>query len=200
IHIKEEFLKSYFNNVEGDFKPLQIFNKNIKSIKLNDPQYNKLKYITEKLIFESTKKQPGYQSIIHAYLLEMFVIIFRLTEENSFSEKKADSSNQKLHQIIEYINHNYKNNLTLKGIAKNLYISKYYLSHFFKEKTGFTVIEFVNSRRIIEAQKMLTSTNLSITDIAVSVGFNSLNHFERTFKKINGVTPTQYQEMESPGR
>jgi len=159
-----------------------------------------LKYITEKLIFESTKKQPGYQSIIHAYLLEMFVIVFRLTEKNNFPKQKVNSSNQKLHQIIEYINNNYKKELTLNDIAKSLYISKYYLSHFFKKKTGFTVIEFINSRRIIEAQKMLTGTNLNITDIAISVGFNSLNHFERTFKKINGITPSQYQEMETPGR
>jgi len=200
IHIKENFLKNYFNNVEGNFNPLHIFNKNIKSVKLNNSQYNKLKYITEKLIFESTKKQPGYQSIIHAYLLEMFVIVFRLTEKNNFPEQKINSSNQKLHQIIEYINNNYKKELTLNDIAKSLYISKYYLSHFFKKKTGFTVIEFINSRRIIEAQKMLTGTNLNITDIAISVGFNSLNHFERTFKKINGITPSQYQEMETPGR
>ncbi|RCW48625.1 AraC family transcriptional regulator [Halanaerobium sp. MA284_MarDTE_T2] len=197
IHIKENFLKSYFNNIESDFNPLYIFNKNIKSLKLNNSQYNKLKYITEKLIFESTKKQPGYQSIIHAYLLEMFVMIFRLTEKNNFPEQKVDSSNQKLHQIIEYINNNYKRGLTLKDIAQNLYISKYYLSHFFKKKTGFTVIEFINSRRIIEAQKMLTSTNLNITDIAMNVGFNTLNHFERTFKTINGITPTQYRNINS---
>jgi len=84
----------------------------------------------------------------------------------------------------------------LQQIAEELYISKYYLSHFFKENTGFTVIEFVNSKRIIEAQKMLIKSSTNITDIAVNVGFNSLTHFERTFKKINGITPSQYREIE----
>lgn len=196
IQIKPDFLNSYFNYIEDDFKPIEIFKENIKCIKLNDREHKKIKYLSEKMVLELTKKEAGYQSIIHAYLLELFVIIYRLLKNTQFDlVKEKGKEEDRLQKIISFIDDNYKDKITLKAIAEELYISKYYLSHFFKDKTGFTVIEFVNNKRIIEAQKMLANTNLNITDIAMNVGFNTLNHFERTFKGINGVTPTQYRDI-----
>jgi len=199
IQIKSPFLKNNCIFEKYHFRLSDIFKKNIKCINLKDREYKKIKYLIEKIIMESTKKKYRFQPIIHAYLLEMFIIIDRILEHKakycSNNDQKKDS-NLQLEEIINYIDNNYQNKITLQQIAEELYISKYYLSHFFKENTGFTVIEFVNSKRIIEAQKMLIKSSTNITDIAVNVGFNSLTHFERTFKKINGITPSQYREIE----
>ncbi|RCW82153.1 AraC family transcriptional regulator [Halanaerobium sp. DL-01] len=199
IQIKAPFLKNNCIFEKYNFRLTDIFKKGIKCINLDDIEYKKIKYLTEKIIMESTKKNYGFEPIIHAYLLQMFIIIDRILEnqpEYSSSNDKKTDSNLQLEEIIDYIDNNYQNNITLQQIAEELYISKYYLSHFFKKNTGFTVIEFVNSKRIIEAQKMLIKSSDNITDIAVNVGFNSLTHFERIFKKINGITPSQYREIE----
>ncbi|CCU78927.1 Transcriptional regulator, AraC family [Halanaerobium saccharolyticum subsp. saccharolyticum DSM 6643] len=199
LQMKGPFLKNNCIFEKYDFHLTDIFKKNIKYIKLKDQDYKKIKYLTEKIIMESTKKKYMFQPIVHAYLLEMVVIIDRIIEiETKYSNKndKKTNPNLQLAEIIAYINQNYKNKITLQNIAEKLYISKYYLSHFFKDSTGFTVIEFVNNKRIMEAQKLLIKSSENITDIAVNVGFNSLTHFERTFKKINGITPTQYRGIE----
>lgn len=194
IQINPDYLDDYFNYFKSDFQPQDIFKKKIKCIKLNKQEYKQFKYLAEKLTLEQTKKEKGYQSIINAYLLELLVIILRLMRNNRY-DKVASNSEERLQKIVEYIQNNYKNKITLQKIADELYISKYYLSHFFKDKTGFTVIEYINKKRIIEAQKLISNTNLNITDIAMNVGFNTLTHFERTFKENNGITPTEYREL-----
>ncbi len=194
IQINPDYLNSYFNYLKSDFQPQDIFKKKIKFIKLKNHDHKQIKYIAEKLILEQTKKEKGYQSIINAYLLELLVIILRLMENNKY-EQIASNSEKRLQKIVEYIQKNYMNKITLQKIADEFYISKYYLSHFFKDKTGFTVIEYINKKRIIEAQKLISNTKLNITDIAMKVGFNTLTHFERTFKENNGVTPSDYREL-----
>ncbi|MGM0602510.1 MAG: AraC family transcriptional regulator [Bacillota bacterium] len=198
LYIKSDFLNNYFNYIKDDFKPVDIFKKEIKCLKLNEPEYKQLKFLSERMILELTKEKTGYRSIVNSYLLQFFVTIHRLLENNKYNGLKEKGKNEgRLQKIIAYIDDNYKENITLNEIAETLYISKYYLSHFFKDKTGFTIIEFLNNKRIIEAQKMLKNTNLNVTDIAMNVGFNTLNHFERTFKNINGITPTQYRNINS---
>ena len=81
----------------------------------------------------------------------------------------------------------------LDDIAGYLNMNKYYLCRFFKEYTGLTVIDYINRKRIIAAEKLITSNKHSITDIAIMVGFNSLTHFERTFKQFTGIAPSRYR-------
>lgn len=198
LYIKSEFLNNYFNYIDDDFKPIDIFKKEIKCVELNNPEYKQLKFLSEKMILELTKEKLGYKSIVNSYLLQFFVTIYRLLiNTQNININNNEENESRLQKIIAYIDNNYKNNISLNEIAESLYISKYYLSHFFKDRTGFTIIEFLNNKRIIEAQKMLKNTNLNITDIAMNVGFNTLNHFERTFKTINGITPTQYRNINS---
>ena len=81
-------------------------------------------------------------------------------------------------------------------LAETFYISPFYLSRIFKEITGFTIINYLNLTRIREA-RLLTDTDLKIVDIAESIGFESLTHFDRTFKKIMKLTASKYRKMNS---
>ncbi len=194
IQINPNYLNGYFNYLKSDFMPQEIFKKKIKCIELNKQKHKEIKYLAEKLILEQTKKEKGYKSIINAYLLELLVITLRLMRNNKY-DSITSNSEKRLQKIIEYIQKNYMKKITLQKIADEFYISKYYLSHFFKDKTGFTVIEYINKKRIIEAQKLISNTDLNITVIAMNVGFNTLTHFERTFKDINGITPSEYRKL-----
>ena len=85
----------------------------------------------------------------------------------------------------------------LRQLAETFYISPFYLSRIFKEITGFTIINYLNLTRIREAWRLLTDTDLKIVDIAESIGFESLTHFDRTFKKIMKLTASKYRKMNS---
>jgi len=196
IQFKPDFIEKISLIIENDINPLEIFAKNINFVKLKHNEYKSIKNLSEKIIFEIKKTKPGYKSLVNIYMLRLIIIIFRIINKKANNFKSTENKNEnRLQKIIYYINENYTKNLTLKQIADEFHISKYYLCHYFKDKTGFTVVEFVNNTRIINAQKMLINTDMNITDIAMEVGYNSLSNFERVFKKINGITPSQYRSM-----
>ena len=85
-------------------------------------------------------------------------------------------------------------NLSLDEISEELYLSKYYLCRIFKEYTGFTITEYINTYRIKKATQLLENSNESISSISVILGFESVSYFERVFKKIMNVTPLKYKK------
>lgn len=93
-----------------------------------------------------------------------------------------------------YIDKNYNESISLKMIAEAVNANQFYLSHIFKYETGFSPMQYVNRRRIGEAQNLLINTNLSITEIAANVGYNNSNYFQNVFRKMVGFTPGAYRK------
>ena len=96
-------------------------------------------------------------------------------------------------KAIEFIRINLNHYLSLNSISEALYVSSYELSRQFKKETGETITEYINKRRINEAVFILENESISITDISYMVGFNDVNYFTKVFKKIKGMTPTEYR-------
>ncbi|SCW30332.1 Two-component response regulator, YesN/AraC family, consists of REC and AraC-type DNA-binding domains [Paenibacillus tianmuensis] len=92
-----------------------------------------------------------------------------------------------------YVTERYTEDITLDLVASWLNITGGYLSTYFKEKTGINFLDFVNDVRIGKAKELLRQTDLRIQDIAGRVGYQNMNSFNRMFKKITGVTPSEYR-------
>jgi AraC-like DNA-binding protein len=73
-------------------------------------------------------------------------------------------------------------------------MSTFYLCKLFRRSSGVTFTEFVSRTRVEKAKNLLLNPNLRISEIAFEVGFQSLTHFNRIFKKIVGESPTDYRE------
>ena len=73
-------------------------------------------------------------------------------------------------------------------------VSEGHLSRKFKKKTGRTVSQYIMTARLTSARRLLESSSMSIRDIAENVGFSSLNHFDKMFKKDHGFTPSEYMK------
>lgn len=101
----------------------------------------------------------------------------------------------KIFPIIDYIDKNYSSAISLNNISAATHLNEYYLCRLFKAATGQTVFNYLNHIRICEAQNLLTKTSLSITDIALSVGFSNTARFDESFKKITGLTPLKYRRQ-----
>ncbi len=97
-----------------------------------------------------------------------------------------------VNNAICYINEHYSEQIKLSDIATQVNISSNYLSEIFAEQTGLCIRDYLTQVRILYAKSFLESTALSITDIASAVGFNSFSSFSRSFKKICGISPSQY--------
>lgn len=96
---------------------------------------------------------------------------------------------------MKYISLNYKNKVTLQEIADFTGYSKNYICAYFKKYSGFSIIEYLNGYRVKKSQEYLKTTDMSVTEISLECGFESITHFGRTFKLISGCSPLQYRKM-----
>jgi two-component system, response regulator YesN len=102
-----------------------------------------------------------------------------------------------IRKAVEYIRINLNQDLSLDSISGSLNLNSYELSRQFKKETGKNITEYINKRRINEAIYILENDNTSITDVAFTVGFNDVNYFTKVFKKLKGVTPSEYRKQKS---
>lgn len=93
----------------------------------------------------------------------------------------------------EFIKANLKEDITLGQVAKSVNTSTYYFCKLFKRITGINFTDYVSRLRIESAKSLLLNPNLRVSEIAYEIGFQSLTHFNRVFKKIAGESPTEYR-------
>lgn len=139
---------------------------------------------------------PYREDALKVLTVEFFIQLNRYAYSNNMLKDSDVNMNNKLSEIITYINDNYKKNISLTSIAEEFYISRHHLSRIFKKYTGFTVGEYITNHRINASQYLLVNTDMKIIDIASQVGFNSLSNFGRTFKRLSdNKTPKEYRNQ-----
>lgn len=99
--------------------------------------------------------------------------------------------------IVRYIHHHFRDELTLNAVAERFGISPAYLSALFRKKTGRTFLCHVNDVRLRHACGLLASTDMKIADIALEAGYGSYNTFSRVFREHKGKTPNDYRRQSS---
>ena len=138
---------------------------------------------------EENKKQSGYTEMEQLYFRQLLILISRYcTEENS----SLGESFSIVQCIAKDISENYNTDLSLEVLSKKYGISTCHLSRLFKNITGVGLNEYINISRISAAEKLLSNTNHSITQIATQCGFNDSSYFSSVFKKLKGITPKKY--------
>lgn len=100
---------------------------------------------------------------------------------------------ERIVEIINFIHKNYAN-VTLDILADHFHLSKPYLSKYIKEKSGMTFQEVVKERRMKKAKTLLKETDYTVEKIAADIGYENVEHFNRTFKKTFGMTPVQFRK------
>ena len=93
---------------------------------------------------------------------------------------------------------NYMNDITLDDLADMAGYSKYHFSRIFKKYCNTTFIAFLNQRRIKAAEMLLLNEEMSVTNVAMQVGFSSLTTFNRVFKELKGGTPSEFRRLYRP--
>ena len=98
-------------------------------------------------------------------------------------------------EVANYIQHHLSEPITAENIAKELYLSRPYLSRKFIEETGESLTDFILKEKTEEAKRLLRYSEKSLTAISNYLGFSSQSHFSRVFKKYTGTTPGEYREQ-----
>ena len=141
-------------------------------------------------IFLSRGPDPRNEALMVGYL---YLFIAELMQEAlALEPRTSNSSSQYVINAIKYIQFNYSHDISIDDIAKAVGVSRSHLYRVFMSNVGQSPIDYLTSYRISEACFLLKNSQLSIAEIAVSVGFFDQFYFSRVFKKAKGVPPSKY--------
>ncbi len=189
IYFTDKFMEQYFKSFAVDTLML-CFEQNI--ISLGEDPFREVMQLISKIKTEDLEK---HDNRIFLYLAEILHILY----ENRFkSPIKINDNRTNITKIINFICNNYNKINSIDDIAEQFYLSKYHLCRMFKEKTGFTLVNYINSVRIQNACEKLLNSNEAVTEIAIECGFNSCAYFCHVFKRSTGYTPNDFRTIYEP--
>lgn len=139
----------------------------------------------------------GFDRMLHFFKL---MDIIGSSESNiqlaskEYLNKRFTTGNKRIAAIHEYLMENYREEVDLKRIAGLVNMAEGSLCRFFRMNMGLTVFEYLNKIRIEFGRQLLMDPDLGILEVCLDSGFNNLSHFNKQFKKITGVTPSEYRK------
>lgn len=148
------------------------------------------------MIKEYSLKKPGHKLKMKLLALNIFIEIFRAL--NSFA--KADLSykfskySDMVSDIISYLSENHQRDVSLAELGERYKLNPRYLNRIFKGITGFPIFQYQQRIKMEKAKRLLTSSSLSVLDIALELGFESSQYLSRIFKEMTGSTPSEYRK------
>ncbi len=126
--------------------------------------------------------------------LEQLLISFFNRINDHIRQKRTSINHQLVEEIRCYLDENFAQGITLSAMANRYKISPGYLSLLFTERTGKNFIDYLTERRIKKAKELLKHSDLKIYEISSAVGYNDSFYFSNCFKKLTGVSPSEYRE------
>ena len=148
----------------------------------------------KEIFTEKDEKKNGYDMVIKGDVYKLLAHLMRDYETVRLSDRENFNyitKQQRLSELLKYIEDNIAGSLTTADLAERCFLSEYYFCRFFKKETGFSVMEYINKMRAEKANVLLKNSHLSLSEIAVQVGFSDVNYFCRIFKKYTGQTPNE---------
>lgn len=197
--IKDTFIKHIENDdfdlmkrVEGDpirgYKNFLISHNSLYAYSAEIGGMNPVlsHYLSEKYaILIESKKTINELKELHEYILNDY-----LDPANRISIYDNESLSAK---VIYYVAINFRNKININNIADKFFVTRVHLMRTFKKETGMTINELIIQKRLYEACDMLKNRDLTITEIALMVGFSSSQYFSRIFHKRFGMNPKDYK-------
>lgn len=152
-------------------------------------EYPALQRVMLTLVEEFENKGVGYELYIKGLLFELIACLVRMGIVSKKSSEATAEDMMFLDKLLKFIEQNLGNDISREKAAKFMCMSLPKFSEFFKKTTGQTFGEYINYARVSEAERMIVGGKMRIQQAAFEVGFQSVQTFIRTFKRIKGYTP-----------
>lgn len=138
--------------------------------------------------------RPDCEAFCHRLMLALLDRALTITGSTSLRAPANPEPSSLGRQVQEYIDQHFREPLTLQDLGDALHASPYYLSHVFKEESGYSPMQYLTRRRIGEAQNLLLETDMPISHIAELVGYDTQNYFNLQFSKHVGMPPRKFRQ------
>ena len=168
-------------------------NRNYRLFRPNKAQMLKIQDICHTIEQERSHNKLGSRIMAYSAIMEILVLLSRVYYEISDSAGHEVTENEQINQIVSYINNHFNEDLSLEYLADLFYLSKYYLSHQFKQFTGLSLYQFIMKKRLTIARNMLMSGK-NVTEACTECGFNDYSNFLKAFKREFGEKPSEFMK------
>lgn len=188
--------KSFLKELSGDNTDLircfNLMKKDCKNLLRLEPNLSqRIRTMLENININNQSQEYGSKLITKAMIQILLIELARIIENSPESMIMYHPASDLISSVVKHIDNNLKNQLTLDDIAKEFFISKFYLSHIFKKAIGTTVYRYLTQKRLI-LSKELISMGKPIKSVYSECGYQDYSSFFRMFKKEYGITPKEY--------
>ena len=193
IWLNPDFMAKY---AQGNNDLLKCFEVAIKNnynlLRLNMKSIEIIKNLIQDIQNCNNSNEFGSEILKESLFVQLMVLMNRLFLNSDKNRDIEDIQYDKtIEGVLNYINSNLENDLSIDTIASEFFISKYYLMRKFKNQIGSSIHNYVVQKRLILARSLI-SDGLSMSSVCSRCGFNDYSSFVRAFKKIYGVSPSNY--------
>ena len=192
IQFKADFLGNDFLNVPEMANIVALFERAKKGIRFKVDTKKKLGLKIEKLLEHDGLKR----------VLKFLEILNHLAKTDDYTLLNADGfafiaeaqDSAKIGVIFKYVRENFEHHIPLDEIADLVSMTVPAFCRYFKKSTGKTFTQVVNEYRVVHATKLLSESDMSVTDVCFECGFNNFSHFNKTFNDITGKSASSYRK------
>ncbi len=195
ILVYPHFLKERLSSVSHTVAYQSLFEQNLSKnqdeivhLNLSKIQIFEVQALIEFMSQEINQKTIGYQAQATSYFTQLLVLLMRAYEEKQIHMLSPEAL------IINYVEKNFRNYITVKELSEKSGLSESSLLRAFKKVTGEPPLVYQTKLRMEAAIDDLAHTKKSITQIALDVGFNDSNYFARAFKKMHNMSPHEFRK------
>lgn len=193
IHIPTSLFESYYREIDTVRCTERLIRRNDKS----DSLYNKLLMYIVKLTIALFYRERGYELECMSYINSFFALLIKFNKFEESKPKEGEDSGINLgrvERIVNMINENFSNNITLTAIAEKEGLDIYYLSHFIKKHLGISFRQYVNKLKLDRAVENMARTNKKMIDICMESGYSDYRYFYKAFTDKYKCSPSQFRE------
>lgn len=190
------FSMDLVSDLDSDYlQPFIERGSNFKNkIDSEDLFVSEIAMMMDEIYEEYYQNTQGYELLIMADILRILTFLIRYYQndndrirgKNVESLKDKKKAMKRLEKAFDYINHHYTEKITLREVAKSVYMSKNYFSAYFKKVANISFIDYVTKLRLKKANELIKMTDMSMLEIAMKSGFNNMSNFYRLYKKHIG--------------
>lgn len=152
--------------------------------------------LADKIFEAMEKEQNGYEWVTVGLFWQLMGNMLKMNNNGDSDYNQSRRQISKLKAVLAYIKDNYESQTDLDELSEIAGMSPKYFCRAFSAMTGKTPIAYLNYYRIECAGELLRLTDNTITEIALSCGFNDMSYFSKQFKRYKNVTPSQYRKLE----
>ena len=191
IYVSPDFLDSYQKaNADLNTCFFQAHKEQSHVLRIKSFANSKLNHAIQKLEASLHDKDFANELFHEIIFLEFMIELNRASLCDAISYIRNTAANKTILSVIEYLNAHLTEDINIDLLAEQFFLSRYYLMHAFKEETGYTIGNYLATKRLLLAKELI-ATGRSITEVCYACGYKNYSTFSRAYKKTFGKSPRE---------